>query len=78
MAALNDYLFAAGLSIKGCGSNNGQTIRGRAFDGDPWRRLQFGAMQEMVVGLHLITGPNSSSIWNGSPFLSCNRLLPKA
>ena len=28
VAALNDYLFASGLSLKGCGSNNGQTIAG--------------------------------------------------
>lgn len=58
VAALNDYLFAAGLSIKGCGSNNGQTIAGALSTGTHGSAYRFGAMQEMVVGLHLITGPD--------------------
>lgn len=58
VAALNDYLFAAGLSIKGCGSNNGQTLAGALSTGTHGSAYRFGAMQEMVVGLHLITGPN--------------------
>jgi hypothetical protein len=58
VAALNDYLFAAGLSIKGCGSNNGQTIAGALSTGTHGGAYRFGAMQEMVVGLHLITGLN--------------------
>ena len=58
VAALNDYLFAAGLSIKGCGSNNGQTIAGALSTGTMAAPTSFGAMQEMVVGLHLITGPD--------------------
>ena len=33
VAALNDYLFASSLSIKGCGSNNGQTITGALSTG---------------------------------------------
>jgi hypothetical protein len=58
VAALNDYLFASGLSIKGCGSNNGQTIAGAISTGTHGGGYQFGAMQDMVVGLHLITGPD--------------------
>lgn len=58
VAALNDYLFASGLSIKGCGSNNGQTIAGALSTGTHGGAYRFGAMQEMVVGLHLVTGPN--------------------
>lgn len=58
VAALNDYLFANGLSLKGCGSNNGQTIAGALSTGTHGSAYQFGAMQEMVVGLHLITGPD--------------------
>ena len=58
VAALNDYLFAAGLSIKGCGSNNGQTIAGALSTGTHGSAYKFGAMQEMVVGLHLVTGPD--------------------
>lgn len=57
VAALNDYLFASGLSIKGCGSNNGQTVAGALSTGTHGSAYRFGAMQEMVVGLHLITGP---------------------
>src|SRR5687768_5456264 len=58
VAALNDYLFAGGLSIKGCGSNNGQTVVGALSTGTHGSAYQFGAMQEMVVGLHLVTGPS--------------------
>ena len=58
VAALNDYLFAAGLSIKGCGSNNGQTLAGALSTGTHGGAFNFGAMQEMVVGLHLLTGPS--------------------
>jgi hypothetical protein len=58
VAALNDYLFSGGLSIKGCGSNNGQTIAGAISTGTHGGAYKFGAMQEMVVGLHLVTGPD--------------------
>lgn len=58
VAALNDYLFASGLSIKGCGSNNGQTIAGALSTGTHGGAYKFGAMQEMVVGMHFITGPD--------------------
>ena len=59
VAALNDYLFASGLSIKGCGSNNGQTIAGAISTGTHGGAYRFGSMQEMVAGLHLITGPDT-------------------
>jgi hypothetical protein len=59
VTALNDYLFQAGLSIKGCGSNNGQTIAGAISTGTHGAAYKFGAMQEMVVGLHLVTGPDT-------------------
>lgn len=59
VAVLNEYLFASGLSIKGCGSNNGQTIAGAVSTGTHGAGYRFGAMQEMVVGLHIITGPDS-------------------
>lgn len=58
VAALNDYLFAEGLSIKGCGSNNGQTIAGAISTGTHGGGYRFGAMQDMVVGLHLIVSPD--------------------
>ncbi|MCZ6565903.1 MAG: FAD-binding protein [Gammaproteobacteria bacterium] len=58
VAHLNDSLFADGLSIKASGSNDGQTIAGALSTGTHGSAYKFGAMQEMVVGLHLITGPN--------------------
>ncbi len=58
IAALNNYLFAAGLSLKASGSNNGQTIAGALSTGTHGGAYRFGAMQEMAVGLHLVVGPN--------------------
>ena len=58
VAALNNYLFAAGLSLKASGSNNGQTLAGAVSTGTHGGAYRFGAIPEMVVGLHLIVGPN--------------------
>src|SRR5262249_15038672 len=58
VAALNDYLFAAGLSLKASGSNNGQTIAGALSTGTHGGAYGFGAVPEMVVGLHFVVGPN--------------------
>ena len=58
IAALNNYLFASRLSLKASGSNNGQTIVGALSTGTHGGAYKFGAISEMVVGLHLIVGPN--------------------
>jgi hypothetical protein len=58
IAALNDYLFDAGLSLKASGSNNGQTIVGALSTGTHGGAYKFGAISEMVVGIHLVVGPN--------------------
>ncbi len=56
--ALNRYLFAAGLSLKASGSNNGQTIAGAMSTGTHGGAFKVGAIQEMAVGLHLVVGPD--------------------
>jgi FAD binding domain len=58
ISALNDYLFDHGLSLKASGSNNGQTIVGALSTGTHGGAYKFGAISEMVVGIHLIVGPN--------------------
>ena len=58
IAALNNYLFASRLSLKASGSNNGQTIVGALSTGTHGGAFKFGAISEMVVGIHLIAGPN--------------------
>src|SRR5262245_7979744 len=58
VAALNNYLFASRLSLKASGSNNGQTIVGALSTGTHGGAYKFGPISEMVVGIHLIAGPN--------------------
>jgi hypothetical protein len=58
ISALNNHLFAAGLSLKASGSNNGQTIAGALSTGTHGGAYDFGAISEMVAGLHLVVGPN--------------------
>jgi hypothetical protein len=59
---LNKYLNDRGLSLSSCGASNGQTIAGAIATGTHGAALDFGALQENVVALHLITGPDSQ-IW---------------
>jgi len=49
-------------SIKASGASNGQTIAGALSTGTHGAALNFGAVPDFVVGLHLITGPNKH-IW---------------
>ena len=58
IAALNDYLFGEKLSLPASGSNNGQSLAGALSTGTHGGAYKFGAIPEMVVGLHLVTGPN--------------------
>ncbi len=58
ISALNNYLFDHGLSLKASGSNDGQTIVGALSTGTHGGAFKFGAISEMVVGIHLIVGPN--------------------
>lgn len=59
---LNQYLNARGLSLSASGASNGQTIAGAIATGTHGAALDFGAIQESVVALHLITGPDSQ-LW---------------
>lgn len=58
ISALNNLLFADRLSLKASGSNNGQTIAGALSTGTHGGAYRFGALAEMVAGLHLVVGPN--------------------
>jgi len=59
IAQVNRYLFDQGLSLKASGSNNGQTLPGVVSTGTHGSAFKFGATQDFVVGIHLITGPST-------------------
>ncbi|HLL54243.1 MAG TPA: FAD-binding protein [Myxococcaceae bacterium] len=50
------------LALKTSGASNGQTMVGAVSTGTHGSAFGFGAMQDYVVGMHVITGPNSS-VW---------------
>ena len=58
IAEINRVLFQDGLSLKASGSNNGQTLPGVISTGTHGSAFKFGATQDFVVGIHLVTGPN--------------------
>jgi hypothetical protein len=58
IAEINRVLFQEGLSLKASGSNNGQTLPGVVSTGTHGSAFKFGATQDFVVGIHLITGPS--------------------
>ncbi len=53
---LNRYLKAVKRSLRTSGSSNGQTVVGALSTGTHGSRVDFGAFQEFVVGIHLIVG----------------------
>lgn len=55
---ISEYLDDFGKSIKATGASNGQTIAGCISTGVHGSGLDAGAVQDFVVGLNLITGPN--------------------
>ncbi len=50
------------LSIKTSGTHLGLTIAGAIATGSHGSRLGFGGIQDMITGLHLVTGPDRS-VW---------------
>lgn len=46
------------LSLKTCGASNGQTIVGAMSTGAHGATIDVGGVQDYVVGIHLIVGPN--------------------
>jgi FAD/FMN-containing dehydrogenase len=59
---ISDFLQKRGKSLPASGASNGQTIAGAIATGTHGAGITFGAHQEAVIGLHIITGPGSS-IW---------------
>jgi len=59
LSKINIALKKKGLSLTACGSNNGQTLPGVISTNTHGSAYKFGATPEMVVGIHLITGPSS-------------------
>jgi hypothetical protein len=57
---VNDILFGrpGPLALKTSGASNGQTIAGAIATGTHGSRFRFGSMEDYVVGLHIITGPD--------------------
>jgi hypothetical protein len=54
---LNKRLQDKGRCLKTSGASNGQTIAGAVSAGTHGSAIDFGAMPDFVVGLHLIVGP---------------------
>lgn len=59
---LSKHLHDRGQSLSASGASNGQTIAGAIATGTHGAALDFGAIQESVVALHIITGPDTH-IW---------------
>ena len=75
---VNLALLKDGLSLKASGSNNGQTLPGVVSTnthGGAWR---FGSTPEFVVGIHLITGPNSQVYLERESYPVLSKKFPDA
>ncbi len=57
---INNYLFTFGKSLKTSGASNGQTIAGCISTGVHGSAHQVGSMQDFVMGLDLIIGPQAT------------------
>ncbi|HYG18193.1 MAG TPA: FAD-binding protein [Ohtaekwangia sp.] len=58
---LNGYLKRRNKALKTSGASNGQTIVGAMSTGTHGSAFDFGAVQDFVVGLHIITGPDKNN-----------------
>lgn len=59
---LSRYLKTRNLSLKTSGASNGQTIAGVMATGAHGSAFDVGAVQDFVLGMHIIVGPNRH-IW---------------
>ena len=59
---ISEYLFDLGKSFKTTGASNGQTIAGAISTGVHGSAIDVGSVQDYVVGLNLIIGPNPEDI----------------
>lgn len=57
---VSEFVRDNGRSISASGASNGQTIAGAVSTGVHGSALDFGAVQDMVVGLNLIIGPGEA------------------
>ncbi|MEO5891254.1 MAG: FAD-binding protein [Ferruginibacter sp.] len=71
---LHKELVPKKLSLKTCGASNGQTIVGAMATGAHGSAFDFGAVQDFIVGMHLIVSPDRH-IWlesKSSPVVSAS------
>jgi hypothetical protein len=69
---INEKLEAVGRSLKASGASNGQSIAGATATGTHGSAFNVGAVHDTILGLHIITGPNSH-VWlekNSNPVAS--------
>lgn len=59
---ISNYLKLRRKSLKTCGASNGQTIAGAISTGVHGSAIDVGSMQDYVVGLNLIVGPNPEDV----------------
>jgi hypothetical protein len=59
---LNEIVEGDGQSLQTSGASNGQTISGAVATSTHGSAFQYGSMPEFIVGIHLITGPNTQ-VW---------------
>ena len=59
---LNSWLKKNNRSLKTSGASNGQTIVGCFSTGTHGSAMDAGSVQDFIVGMHIITGPNSH-VW---------------
>jgi hypothetical protein len=59
---ISNFLSAHGKSLKASGASNGQTIAGCISTGVHGSGLDAGAVQDFVIGLNIIIGPNPEDI----------------
>lgn len=62
IAEINRYLEVRQRSLKTSGASNGQTIAGAMSTGTHGSAFEIGAVQDYVVGIHLIVGP-TRHVW---------------
>lgn len=59
---IHEKLQAAGRSLKACGASNGQSIAGAISTGTHGSAFRIGAVHDSVLGIHLVTGPDTH-VW---------------
>lgn len=59
---ISEFLLKRGKSLKACGASNGQTIAGAISTGVHGAAIDAGAIQDAVVGLQLIVGPDPADV----------------